>query len=383
LHGDKIEQLIQSQAQKLNIPIQTFQQSNNYLESNYPGISIIFNPDSPEPVISNETSLVIGLPVTKETLAPVTQIIQDNLPKLAHTYHQKHKDQLKKLVLSGIDERKNSLKDSVKQAEYTLENLNREVSRIKIMREFFARRRIKYIQEVTPSVLEDFLSMVIPNHKPKTRKNYITLLKTVLNKAVEWKLILSNPVADFKIPKTVKTFHFFGVEEIRFIISEAEEPLKTAIIILVNTGLRRAELYHLRWKDLDLINGTLRVWPYSGFTPKGKRPRSIPISASLLKTLGPLSNAAQTSDFVYRPYKNMNTLYHHFKRSLKKLGLSGTLHDLRHTFASHLSMAGVPIPVIKELMGHSDIATTMIYAHLSPSTYKEAISKLDFQVRPK
>jgi integrase len=102
-----------------------------------------------------------------------------------------------------------------------------------------------------------------------------------------------------------------------------------------------------------------------------------------METLIPLSKAAKTSDFVFRPYKNMNTLYHHFKRLLKKLGLSGTLHDLRHTFASHLSMAGVPIPVIKELMGHSDIATTMIYAHLSPSTYKEAISKLDFQVRPK
>jgi integrase len=259
-------------------------------------------------------------------------------------------------------------------------DIHGEVSRIKIMREFFARKRIKYIQEITPSVLEDFLSTVIPLHKPKTRKNYITLLKTVLNKAAEWKLIISNPIAEFKIPKTVKTFHFFGVEDIRLIISEAEEPLKTAIIILVNTGLRRAELYHLRWKDLDLVNGTLRVWPYSGFTPKGKRPRSIPISASLMETLIPLSKSPKTSGFVYRPYKNMNTLYHHFKHLLKRLGLSGTLHDLRHTFASHLSMAGVPIPVIKELMGHSDIATTMIYAHLSPSTYKEAISKLDFHV---
>jgi len=58
--------------------------------------------------------------------------------------------------------------------------------------------------------------------------------------------------------------------------------------------------------------------------------------------------------------------------------MRGTLHDLRHTFASHLAMAGTPIPDIKELLGHSDIATTMIYSHLSPDRHKAEVEKLDF-----
>ena len=63
---------------------------------------------------------------------------------------------------------------------------------------------------------------------------------------------------------------------------------------------------------------------------------------------------------------------------LKRLGMKGTLHDLRHTFASHLAMAGTPIPVIKEFLGHSDIATTMIYAHLSPERHLAEVDKLEF-----
>jgi site-specific recombinase XerD len=81
---------------------------------------------------------------------------------------------------------------------------------------------------------------------------------------------------------------------------------------------------------------------------------------------------------IYKPYSNMNTLYSHFKLLVENLELSGTLHDLRHTFASHLAMSGVPIPVKKNLMGHLDISTTMIYSLLSPNTYRDAILKLDF-----
>lgn len=257
-------------------------------------------------------------------------------------------------------------------------DIHGEVSRMKILREFFARKKTKYIQDITPSLLEEFVSFVIPNHKPKTKRNYITLLKTMMNKAVEWELIVSNPIAKFRAPRTVKTFHFFSVEEIKKIITEAPEPLKTGVIILASTGLRRAELFHLRWKDVDFKNRNLRVWPYSGFTPKGKRPRSIPISDRLLEVLIPLSKGSKPSDMVFRPYKNMNTLYIYFKRLVEGLGYKGSLHSLRHSFASHMAMAGVPIPVIKELLGHSDITTTMIYAHLSPSTYRDAISKLEY-----
>jgi integrase/recombinase XerD len=91
-----------------------------------------------------------------------------------------------------------------------------------------------------------------------------------------------------------------------------------------------------------------------------------------------LYSKKKRSEYVFRPYNGPNTLYRHFSCLIKRLGIKGTLHDLRHTFASHLAMSGVGIPIIKELLGHSDISTTMIYSHLSPDIHTAAIQKLKF-----
>ncbi|UCE66004.1 MAG: site-specific integrase [Candidatus Zixiibacteriota bacterium] len=257
-------------------------------------------------------------------------------------------------------------------------DIHGEISRLNIMQEFFARKNISSINKISPSIVDELFTVVLIDKKPKTKKNYLGLLKTAMNKAVEWNLIEKNPIANVKPPKVVKTFHFFNKKEIEQLLDNANEPLKTAIIILVNTGLRRTELFNLRWKDVDLKNKKIRVWPYDNFTPKGKRPRSIPISKSLQNVLVPLSKENPESEFVFRPYSHVHTIYKQFKDLLEKSGLRGSLHDLRHTFASHLAMAGVPIPVISELLGHSDITTTMIYAHLSPDSHQSAIAKLPF-----
>ena len=168
-------------------------------------------------------------------------------------------------------------------------------------------------------------------------------------------------MAKVRAPKITKTFKFFDKKEVKRLIKEAEEPLKTAIIFFVNTGLRRGELYHLRWRDIDLKRKTLRVWPYDDFTPKGKEPRTIPLNAEALEILKALEG---DKELVFRPYKWDGQLSVDFKELKRRLGFEGTLHDLRHTFASHLAMDGVPIPAIKELLGHSDIRTTMIYLHI-------------------
>jgi hypothetical protein len=166
LPWDKIERIIQSQAQKLNVPIKVFQQSRNSRLSNHSGIRITFDPDSTEQVILDEFSLVIGLLVTKENLKPITQIILDNLPKLACNFHKKQKDPLKRLVLSGIEERRSSLKDTIQQAEYTIESLNREM---------FELSRKRDLDKVILSHLQK------PNIQParKTSSEYSSLKKLV------------------------------------------------------------------------------------------------------------------------------------------------------------------------------------------------------------
>jgi integrase len=262
---------------------------------------------------------------------------------------------------------------------YSAQHLQSDLSRITIMQEFFARKGIRDLRSITPGLYEEFESTVLKGRRPKTRKNYLALLKTILNYAVKWGIIDKNPLLTVKAPKIVKTFHFFSKKEVAKLIASAEEPLRTGIIILVNTGIRRGELFNLRWQDVDLKAKKLRVWPYEGFVPKGKRPRSIPLNSEALKILRDIKKQAGDSEFVFRPYNNLHTLRRQFTNLAKELGMGGTLHDLRHTFASHLAMEGVPIPVIKELLGHSDISTTMIYAHLSPEKHMAAVETLKFK----
>jgi hypothetical protein len=166
LPWEKIERLIQSQAQKLNIPVQTLQHLSDSQPTQYPGIRIIFDSNSQKQVTLGESFLVIGLPVTRETLKPITQIIQDNLPKLARNYHQRQKDQLKRLVLSGIEERRSSLKDTIQQAEYTLESLNREMFEL-------ARKR-----ELDKTILSHLEKPTIPPPK-RISSEYSSLKKLV------------------------------------------------------------------------------------------------------------------------------------------------------------------------------------------------------------
>jgi len=142
--------------------------------------------------------------------------------------------------------------------------------------------------------------------------------------------------------------------------------------------MRRGELFHLRCRDVDLKNGSIRVWPYGEYSPKGKRPRTIPMTADIKKLFSRLVKNKDADDFVFRPFVSENRLYKRFAELLRELGMKGTLHDLRHTFASHLAMEGVPIPVIKDLLGHANISTTMMYAHLSPEIHKAAVKKLPF-----
>ena len=67
-------------------------------------------------------------------------------------------------------------------------------------------------------------------------------------------------------------------------------------------------------------------------------------------------------------------------RNARKAGLDDVtkIHTLRHTFASHLVMSGVDLPTVQRLLGHSDIQTTMIYAHLAPDHLAGAVNKLKF-----
>jgi integrase len=248
--------------------------------------------------------------------------------------------------------------------------------RLKLLDSYFSAQRIVRLPDITPGVIARFQAEYMKTHSRKTWNNLLTLLKTIINRAVDWGLISHNPITRLKPLKIDRTFHYFTAEEIRLILDNAKYPLSLAVTILLNTGIRRGELWQLHWRDIDLKARKLHIKPSKSFSPKSRDIRSIPLRPAIVSYLAQYRRAPGVC--LCCDFRNIHSIRRQFVKLLKSLEIEGTLHDLRHTFASHLAMAGVPIPVIKELLGHGDIQTTMIYAHLSPETHQEAVDRLNF-----
>jgi len=138
--------------------------------------------------------------------------------------------------------------------------------------------------------------------------------------------------------------------------------------------MRLAEILGLRYEQVDLKHGFILL----EITKNGER-REIPIDNTLIKMFNVMPHSIE-SIFVFtdrngNPYRSIKRS---FSTALKKAGIHDfRFHDLRHTFASHLVIAGVDLASVKELMGHKSLSMTMRYSHLSPSHKRKAVNTLD------
>ena len=168
----------------------------------------------------------------------------------------------------------------------------------------------------------------------------------------------------------------------------------TMILVGLRTGLRRGELLGLRWFDVDLVGDRLTVrqnYVEGVFgPPKSGKPREVPLGQEVRGALA-AHLAAQRAAGV--PVDGRDALVfceadghvltdgkcaYPLMRATQRAGLRPIgWHTLRHTFASHLVMRGVPLKVVQELLGHALIATTMRYAHLQSQMKHDAVRLLD------
>lgn len=218
---------------------------------------------------------------------------------------------------------------------------------------------------------------------PKTVKNHQTVLHRMFSLARRWGLIRGVPeFAWVKVPKP--GIEFLDFEESRRLEAGAEPGWAPMIGVGLRTGLRHGELLGLRWGDVDLVAGRLFVRQAicrgRVGLPKSGKAREVPLSeeaAALLKAArhdrGPLvfcdeTGAVLTAASCRRP----------LERACRAAGLRLIgWHVLRHTFASHLVMRGVPMRAVQELLGHATVTMTDRYAHLSPAVGRDAVRALD------
>jgi integrase len=187
--------------------------------------------------------------------------------------------------------------------------------------------------------------------------------KAMIGRAVQWGKIKSHPFQHVKAPKdiTSKPPSFYTKEEMQKLY-EVSNGYRWHWQLLVNTGLRRGEAKNQRIEQT--FKDRMRVLSETGSRTKSGKWREIPINRPAREALDALIGDRKSGHVL--PRVDARSLTRAFDRDRKRAGLEGNLHWLRHTFISHLVMAGMNLRKVQILAGHANYATTEKYAHLSP-----------------
>ncbi len=227
--------------------------------------------------------------------------------------------------------------------------------------------------------------------RPATIRKTLATLRAMFQRAADRGMIHANPFARIPLgPPIAKEKRIFTRPETDAIISQADELWAALVTLAVTTGLRKTELLHLRWSDIDNKAKTVRVeehhegtesgCPIFAWKPKtAKSTRTVPLMPDALAALARLQlrsdspycfvDAARLKHLATRVRrgKGSHDLLNNFTRefntiqtwaSIYKLG---TFHDLRKTFGTRAATAGVPVHELCKWLGHASITTTADY----------------------
>ena len=218
---------------------------------------------------------------------------------------------------------------------------------------------------------------------------YYRNLKAAFNKAVEWGYISANPFLKVKLPKQQKNQPaYLSEEELKVILGKIEVVVVKEISALsFYTGCRLGELVELKWKNVNISDRYVVIGD-DEFQTKGRNQRTIPLCDEAVRILqARLGKVIKLDGYVFNKTNDVffsgDYISKKFKRGCRLAEVSEKIHfhSLRHSFASNLAQQGVSLYVIKELLGHSSITTTEIYAHLNLDGLREAISKLNVETK--
>lgn len=213
-----------------------------------------------------------------------------------------------------------------------------------------------------------------------TSNRLVVTMKTMFNMAKRMKIpgCDENPVQGMEIfdPQNGRERYLSKEETKRLLdaVKESKNPqMQNIIELLLFTGARKREIMDAKWEDVHLERRFIRV-PLS----KSGKPRNIPLSSAAMEVIERLPRFKDCPFLVpnpatLQPYTGVYEVWH---RVRKQAGLEDVrLHDLRHTYASHLVNAGASIYVVSKVLGHSQIKNTMRYSHLSEETLLDAVEK--------
>jgi len=242
--------------------------------------------------------------------------------------------------------------------------------------------KTNYIEEIFNHLLEN----KITNGKkwePKTVNGLRTILIQLFDYSIKQGYLTTNIAKNTKPFKVIKQsiVEYFTDEELENIWKELDDYWVEPLKFIVLTGLRKGEWINLKWNNVVLEgdNPSIAIVSSDSWKTKTGESRVIPLNKPAVEIIK--KQKGRHKEYVFTSVNGAkihpDKPYHSLKTALKNLGLKGNVHKLRHTFASRLVMKGRSLYEVQKLLGHKDIKTTMIYAHLSPDYLKESVKVLE------
>jgi len=263
----------------------------------------------------------------------------------------------------------------------------------------------KELTKILPSQIEKFFSDLKARElSGSTIRNIYAILSALFNDAIREKKISENPLTLVSRPKRTRTeARYLTAAEVRSVLENAQNlRYRTALQLIAATGLRRGEALALRWGDIDLSGRSLRVRATLARTKMGlnvtppkteSAHRQVPLTDAMVEVLK-FHRIAQDQEkaaggnkyidkgFVFatetgEPVDPRN-LFRALITAARKAGISDIgLHTLRHSAATTMLEAGIPIHVVSRIIGHSGINITVdVYGHVSDEASRSAIEAL-------
>lgn len=202
------------------------------------------------------------------------------------------------------------------------------------------------------------------------------LLSKMFNLAVQWGWRSDNPAMGVEKYQEYKRHRWLDAEEAQRLFSALatyyNQSVANAIRLLLLTGSRRNEVLHARWEQFDLEKG---IWTKPAHTTKQRRMEHLPLSSQVIEMLKDMKTAAE-SPFLFpgkvpgNPLQEIKKAWDTIRKKAKLPDVR--LHDLRHTYASHLVSSGLSLSIVGKLLGHTQASTTQRYAHLADEPLREA-----------
>lgn len=229
------------------------------------------------------------------------------------------------------------------------------------------------LDAIAPTDATRYYGKRLETAAPATATKELRCLLAMLNRAKEWRIIREHGLENYSAPAELadKSPIYYTLLELKRLYWASYGHEQTWRLFS-NTGLRRNEALYLKLSDIRADSVLIESRDES--PTKSRKWREVPLNDAAQAAIESLRSRATGAYLL--PRITPPSLTRAFESCANRVALPGSLHTLRHTFVSHLVMAGVDLPTVQKLAGHASITTTMRYAHLAPEHKARAVQKI-------